>query len=357
MDWKATLKEIQPAERRQERDAQKRLRELERQTKEQEKLSALEQARLEVETFESGLEVLLTIHKEQGQSWDWFEVATSLPPYPPRKLPRLEVKARMSVPQSSIEAACAQDERGFQEELKVHAAETIEWMQLKNLARQILDGEEKAYTNALVELSGLTELSDLGSSIHFTVHNQKLIECRLKVNGQQAVPAELKTLTTTGKLSVKTIPKARFHEIYQDYVCSCMLRVAREVFAILPVKDVLVTAFIDAVDSRTGQTVERPVLSVAIRREEIEKLDFERLDPSDAVERFLHRGDAKASRKSGDFGTVTVLTPSDLPQTYSENLDFNELLTIVRQLRDQLRAELEKLKPQSAITTSSSSPL
>ena len=38
------------------------------------------------------------------------------------------------------------------------------------------------------------------------------------------------------------MPKGRFHEIYQDYLCGCLLRVAREVFALFPVDTVLVTA-------------------------------------------------------------------------------------------------------------------
>ncbi len=357
MGWKSTLREVQAAERRQQRDAQKRLRELERQAKEQAKLSALEQARLEVETFESGLEVLLSIHKERGSAWDWHEVATALPPHPPRKLPRLEVKARMSVPQLSIDAARAQDERDFEEALQAHAAETTQWAQMKSLARRILAGEEKAYIEALIGLSGLTELSNLGSAIHFVAHNSKLLECRLKVNGKQAVPSELKTLTSTGKLSVKSMPKARFHEIYQDYVCGCALRVAREVFAMLPVETVLVTASVDMLDSRTGRAEEQPVLSVAMSRMEITRLDFDQLDPSDAVESFTHRGDAKASRKSGEFERIVPLSPSDLPQVCSEITDAKELLAVARQLRDELRTEIGKLIPPPAITVSSTQQL
>jgi hypothetical protein len=73
---------------------------------------------------------------------------------------------------------------------------------------------------------------DLGSSIHMTVHDAKLIECVLKVNGRSAIPSEVKSLTAAGRVVVKTMPKARFHEIYQDYVCGCLLRLAREIFAI-----------------------------------------------------------------------------------------------------------------------------
>ncbi|MEY4918786.1 MAG: hypothetical protein RL616_2699 [Verrucomicrobiota bacterium] len=45
---------MEAANKRQQRDAQKRQRELERQAKEMAKMSQAEQARLEVETFENG---------------------------------------------------------------------------------------------------------------------------------------------------------------------------------------------------------------------------------------------------------------------------------------------------------------
>src|ERR1019366_10691322 len=102
--------------------------------------------------------------------------------------------------------------------------------------------------------------------LKFTVHSTALIECQINVNSSQTIPTEVKTLTSSGKLSIKPMPKGRFQEIYQDYVCGCMLRVAREVFAMLPVEMVLVTASADLLDSRTGHTSAQPVLSAAMPR-------------------------------------------------------------------------------------------
>ena len=350
MGYSATLRAIQAAERRQQRGSQKRLRELERQTKEQAKLSAIEQARLEVETFESGLEVLLSVHKEQGEIWDWAKFAMALPPHPPRKFSRHELRARQRADHPAIAQASVQDEQEYQVALQAHAEEMMQWERMKAMARRILTGEHKAYTEALVEFSALAEISDLGSSVHFTVHNAKVLECGLKVNGRQAIPTELKTLTAAGKVSVKAMPKARFHEIYQDYVCGCVLRVAREVFALLPVETVLVTASADALDPRTGQTVEQPVLSAAISRATFGQLDFERLDPSDAVENFPHRGNFKASRKSGEFEGIAPMNSADLPQTSPESAGFQDFLTIIRRMREELRVEIEKLNSQLATT-------
>lgn len=355
MGSKGTLKAIQAAERRQQRDAQKRMRELERQFKEQAKLSAIEQARLEVDTYESGLEVLLSVHKEQGEAWDWSELATALPPHIPQKFSCHELKARQRTNNQTFDEACDQDEREFQEALQAHSQEVDESQRMKSIARRILAGEHKAYTEALVEFGALAEISDLGSALHFTVHNAKLVECGLKVNGRKAIPSELKTLTSTGKLSVKLMPKARFHEIYQDYVCGCVLRVAREMFALLPIEVVIVTASADALGPRTGQIVEQPVLSVVISRAALGRLDFEHIDPSDALENFPHRGDAKASRKSGEFERVSPLLPADLPQISSESGDFRDLLDTARRMREEIRAEIEKLNPEPATLISPTS--
>jgi hypothetical protein len=105
MAFETNLRAIQAAERRQLRDSQRRFRELERQAKEQAKLSAIEQARLEVETYENHLEVILSVHKECGETWDWQAIAASLPPPPPQRTSRNELRAKQLAAISPTEHA------------------------------------------------------------------------------------------------------------------------------------------------------------------------------------------------------------------------------------------------------------
>jgi hypothetical protein len=352
MGYKATIRAMEAAQRRQQRDAQKRQRELERQNKEQAKLSAIEQARLEVETHENKLEVLLSVHKEQGEIWDWVALAATLPPPCPQKNSNHELKTRQSMlvstsqqKEAAIEQARLQDEQAFQEAMQSYTTEKAEQEKLKDLAHRILAHEHHAYIEALVELSPLREISDLGSLLHFTVHSATLIECQMKVNSTQTIPTEVKTLTATGKLSVKPMPMGRFHEIYQDYVCGCMLRVAREVFAMLPVETLLVTALADLLDSRTGHTAEQPVLSAAMPRAIIARLNFEQLDSSEALENFRHCGDFKASRKSGVFQPIVPLTPADMVQNSVAEMDFHDLLANIKKMREELKSRIAEFNP------------
>jgi hypothetical protein len=366
MGWKASIRAMEAAERRQQREAQKYQRELERRAKEQTKLSTLEQARLEVETHENRLEVLLSIHKEQGAVWDWSAIAASLPPSHPQKTSYHEYKMRrrMLVMQShqkqeagaAVDRARYQDEQMFQTEMQNYSEKKAEWEGMRNLARRILVGESKAYTEALVEVNPFAEISDLGSELHFTVHSMKLLGCELKVNSALAIPSESKTLTVSGKVSVKQMPRSRFHEIYQDYLCSCVLRVAREVFALLPVETVLITAAADIFNPSTGKTVEHPVLSVVIPRAVLAQLDFDRLDPSDAMENFLHRGDFKASRKSGAFLPITPLIPADIAQVSGESAKLGDLVTHVQRVRGELKLMNATLSPRPIPIVSEGEP-
>jgi hypothetical protein len=347
MSWNASSRrEYEKAQRLQEREAKKRLRELERRAKEETKLSAVEQARLEVESYEGQLDVLSSIHGECGPVWDWMAYAIALRPHEPSRSSRHQTKAKYQAEferkpnETAIAQAREHDEQEFQEAQRLHSADIAEWQKMKSLAARILSADHKAYLEALVGFSALAELSELGSSIHFTVHSRYVVECVLSVKGQQVIPKEVKALTSAGKLSVKGMPQTRFHEIYQDYVCGCVLRVAREVFAVLPIQAAIVTASAEMTDSRTGHLVDKPVLSVGIHRNLLLGLNFENIDPSDAIENFVHRGDAKTSRKSGAFTSIEPLKPEDLGAVDSQAVTFKELFDLVRKLKEELATML-----------------
>jgi hypothetical protein len=175
------------------------------------------------------------------------------------------------------------------------------------------------------------------------------------------------------------MPKGLFHEIYLDYLCGCVLRVAREVFTLLPVDTVLVTAAADSPDSRarqmvalislickryhlansldslTEQMVEQPVLSVAMPRAVVARLNFDQLVPSDAMEHFQHRAEFKASRKTEAFQPITPLTPADIVGVQSE-MSFQNILTSVQKMREELKSKIAELNPSLSAPTPETNP-
>jgi hypothetical protein len=161
------------------------------------------------------------------------------------------------------------------------------------------------------------------------------------VNGRDLIPHEIKSLTAAGKLAVKPMPKARFHEIYQDYVCACVLRLAREMLALLPIETVLLTATVDGIDLRIGHAAELPVLSMAVPRAVVERLDFEHLDPSAALENFPHRGDVSASKKSDAFVAIAPLRLEEIAIAGYGASEFASLTASVRRYHTELGALLK----------------
>jgi hypothetical protein len=366
MSSNATIRAMEAAQRRQQREAQRRARELERQAKEQAKLSAIDRAHFEVEIFEDQLVELLSVHKEQSDVWDWTAFAASLPSPCPHRHSHHEQKARQRVAvtfgqqtdssQALVEQAQLHDENEFQNATKIYSEQMEQFEKLKGIARRILAREHKAYTEALVEYNPFASISGLGSAINFTVHTSKLAECVLKINGRKVIPAEVKTLTSSEKLSVKPMPKGRFHEIYQDYLYGCVLRVAREIFALLPLDALLVTAAADLLDPGSGRMTEQPVLSAFMPRAIADHLDYDRLNASDAMEHFRHRGDFKASRKSGTFLPITPLAPADVVQAAIEQMSFHDLLANIREMREDLNSKIALLGQNASISMLQSNP-
>ena len=366
MSYSRNIRANEAAFRRQEREAQRHQRELERRAKEQAKLSAIELARLEVETFENQIEMLLSVHKEVGKSWNWSVLKASLPPPCPLKKSYHELRAKQNslvtppwqVGDSNaiIEQSRLQDESIFRQEYQAYTDAHAQWNRLMELSTRILAEEEGAFSDALAEYGPLDEVSDSDTSIDLKIFYSKLLECRLKLDGKKMIPPEIKSLTANEKLVTKPMPKGRFFEIYQGWISSCVLRVARELFAFLPLDTVLVTVLIDTLDYSTGHPIELPVLSVSMPRVEINRLRYDQLNPYNAIENFPHRGTLSVSRRSEDFERIIPLTPADLVHEAIEGIDFVHLLTKVHQTTEEIKSKIGELTSFSSESNPQTTP-
>jgi len=330
MGWKGTLRSIAAAQRRAEREALKRQRELERQRKQLEKMEELERAAYEVQVYENYIDVLISIHKDCGEVWDWESIQATAPPIEPTKSDTNErmarsnleaykpglvdkmlkrVEAKRNELAAAIEDGKRKDELSYQEALREYEQNYADWEATCELAARILSGNTDACIDAIRQADPFSEISQLGSSIEIKAVNNKLIEATLHVNSEDVIPNEVETLLKSGKLSVKKMTKTRFYELYQDYVCGAVLRVARELFALLPIEMTIVTAVGELLNTKTGHMEEQPILSVAIPIETLNRLNFAMLDPSDSMDNFLHN---MKFLKTKGFQAVGRILPTDL---------------------------------------------
>jgi hypothetical protein len=351
MSWQSTFRKLEAAQRRVDRESIRWQKELARRQKEQDKLTAMEQAILEVEAYENRLDVLTSLHAESSAQMDWCVFAYSLPPPPPTDFGHHSCRVRLELavkPQSvwtteeqeRLREAEILDRLTHDRALKERQEEVLACGKMRHLAQRVLEGDPHAYAEAIVELSPLAELANLGSELAVNVLTHDVLECEMVVNGTEIIPKEVKSLTASSKLSVKPMPKNRFHEIYQDYVCSCVLRAARELLALLPTDCIIVTAKVHQKSLVTGHGEDVPVLSIAATRAVMGDLEFGEIDPSDAMDNFLHRGDAKASKRAEVFSPIEPLQLADVIRDERQQLPTLELLRKVSSLREEIRCQL-----------------
>lgn len=329
MGWKGTLRSINSSLKAMERESQRRQRELARRQVAAAKLAEQERVAYEVAVFDNLLEVLTSVHREHSEPVDWSALAelpepeapvpttlqqdraqAQLDRYKPSLFGRtlgLESRKRRKL-ESRVRAARDEDLAVSEAERAQYKQTHADWARTRELAARVLQGEAGAMIEAIKEMDPFSDISDLGSSLSFSVDEGGRIGVVVHVNGEEVIPKEAKTQLKSGKLSVKAMTKGRYYELYQDYVCGCVLRVGTELLALLPVDAVLVTASTPMLNSSTGHIEEQAILSVFLPRSTVDSLNLELLDPSDSMVNFSHRMSFKTTK---GFASVEPLTFDD----------------------------------------------
>lgn len=143
------------------------------------------------------------------------------------------------------------------------------WSYYHSIAPKILAGDIDAYLQLVYEVNPLDDLLMYGSNYEFGTDNAKKIEVEFNIN--VAALAEAK----------KSMSNLEYNFLLQDYVCSVCIRIARDMFALLPIRNTIIHTVLD------GKTI----LSVDFDRQNLSKVKFGYIDPSDTLEQFKHNMD------------------------------------------------------------------
>ncbi|HDR8435432.1 DUF4236 domain-containing protein [Bacillus thuringiensis] len=290
--------------------AYQRRNELARQQREIEKMQELERHRLEVEMFENRLQMIHSIHKECDEIVNWEEIQKRQAPFkqgtvgPKEKIANNELD---NYKPSFFSKILKQDEKKKQELLnKIEEAkkEDLEdyksWERMVHVAQKIVNKDIDTYLEVIEEFAPLDDLTEFGSGFEFFVEESNFIEIEFDVHTEHVVPKDMKALTKTGKVSTKVMPKGKYFDIEQDYVCSCVLRIARDMFALLPVEYVYVHALNEQLNTATGYQEKGTILSVKIDKATLNSLQLDSIDCSDSMVNFEHKMKFKKT-KGFDF--------------------------------------------------------
>jgi len=312
-----------------ERASQRRVREAAKQYKLQLKQQELENATKAVRDYEEYIEVLKSGHKDANEWVNWEQISQEPKPQEPVLLQDKEKEAKRKLEkyrpsfidklfklskgkvkrfEAKIKLAVEEDQKNYKVSLDQYKKDLNDWEELQLISKGVLAKDVTCYKKAIEYLTPFSDIKELGSKLEMGFESDYVI-VDLYINDDNIVPKYLLSQTSTGKLSKKNMPVSKFNELYQDYVCSCVLRVGRETLACLPVKYVIVNALGNLLNTVTGKMEDQVVLSVALYPETFAKINFETIDPSDSMKNFVHN--MKFSKTNG-FTVVSKLDANNL---------------------------------------------
>ena len=145
------------------------------------------------------------------------------------------------------------------------------WKYFHGVSAKILSGDIDTYLQVINDINPLNDLLDYGTGFEFGTDSPLKMEVEFQINSDNIDMAENST-------------------DYQDYVCSVAIRIARDIFALLPVQNVVVHATSDGND----------ILSVCFDKKTFSCLKFNFIDPSETINKFNHN----MNFGNDGFGTI-----------------------------------------------------
>jgi hypothetical protein len=324
MGWRGTMRSISAAANRAEKDAQRR-----RKQASHSRLAA--DAADAVENLGKYTENLLSIHIDLTDRIDWEKLLSKPEPKPSAFHPKhhqaalaalVGFKPRMfdflrggsakllEKLKSDLTAANQLDESERTAAERKHSNTLKEWESDRTLAKRLLAGEMAAIREVVVEMQSLQQTDLIGSSVKFSI-GDNFLHARPQVHSDEIIPSIRRKQLASGKLSETKMPVGQFNELYQDYVASVALKVAGDLFHILPLQEIYVTCESDMLNAATGHKEFTPILSVQFIRSTLMGLNLANVDPSDSLSNFNHI--MKFSKTKGFSTVVPLVKDSDEP--------------------------------------------
>ncbi|AWX44511.1 hypothetical protein HME9304_01514 [Flagellimonas maritima] len=299
--YAAAVRRVEREQQRQAREAAKRFKALQKQQE-------IENAEQAVFDWNNYVETIQSVHKNCTEPINWKEIENTQNPIEPEHKSinetniqnKLEAfkpsffdklfgsdKKKIEQLNKQLEQAKVTDKEEYDILHDNYLVELKNWQELQDINFGIKQKEIESYKKAIEYFEPFSDIGELGSQISLKF-NKNNIDVDLHVNSLDVIPDYELRQTSTGKLSRKNMPKSRFNELYQDHICSASMRVAREVFAYLPIQYARINALSKIINKKTGHLEEQPILSVMFVPETIESLNLEMIDPSDSMQNFVH---------------------------------------------------------------------
>ena len=253
----------------------------------------------EVADFNYFIEYITSFHKECDYEYDWESIVKEPAPFNvgekgPNEVsaldklhsykPNILGKVFKVLDDKRREELEEEVEKAIKEDKKLYKS----WENQRKVSQSILQKNPKAYIKLLKDIQFCNELAGFIDSFKFQASDGDTVVIDCNINIDDVIPTHYKTLTKTGKLSIRKYNKTDYYAVIKGYVSGLTLRIARNIFGLLPIKTVIINIQTDVLDTQVGKVDNITMLSVKIDRAMLEKLNFDLINPFDALNNFEH---------------------------------------------------------------------
>lgn len=319
MGWRGTLRAMEAASRRANREAERRW-------KAEQKAQLIADAEDAVSEWREHLHDIVSLHTDPADYVNWHEIEDRPEPMAPTRRSAKEDAAIALLEQfrprffdflfggsekrraklvSGVAEAKESDEADYRRHLAQYEQDHADWLADKELARRLLSGDVSAERDVISEMKSWNDEGLIGTRLAFSF-SEEFLHAVAHVHDDHVVPKVRRKQLQSGRLSETRMPAGEANELYQDYVCSVALKVAGDLFGVLPRHEVFVTCCARMLNTTTGRKADTPILSVRFVRETFASLRLSGIDPSDSMRNFVHEMNFKRTK---GFAPVEPLKP------------------------------------------------
>ncbi len=171
---------------------------------------------------------------------------------------------------------------------KYDTSEFKHWEKLHKLSVGILEGDIDSYIKVIDDFKPFDDITELGSFFIINFNSSQVIEIEFRVNEDSLMPENSYSLGENGQLLETPYTKKEFYSIINSFISSTTIRVARDMFAILPIKTVYVQVIKNVPNTYVGISEVTTVVSVEFTREKLDCVDLNNTDATAILENFPH---------------------------------------------------------------------
>lgn len=283
-------------------------REAERHEKDLQKVALERSNARDIEELETYINQVTSLHHETVDVWDWVEVAKRPKPkadaeewmksdairqqltrHDGRFVQWLQGKGHetRAALDRAMEIARTLNQTQLLARLEPYHADFVRWETEQIAAHGLLNGDDTIILSVIRQQQTLSRIHKLGRELGFSVQNGD-VHAVLTLHDLSIVPDFQFKYLPSGKLTEVKMPREKMLKLYRAYVASAALKVASDLFALLPHKEVFVSCIGSMFDPATEREEKWPVLSVKYGRERVKLLDMEKTDPVAALKLFEH---------------------------------------------------------------------